>query len=120
MDKFYGKIGFGQSVETSPGVFEDQVTERSYRGDIVEKLTRTLSQSDNLNDNLSLEGAVSIVADPYLRENFYSIRYVHFAGAYWKISRIRVEYPRIILTIGGVYNGNTVGASGNAGSNTGG
>lgn len=103
MAKFYGEIGFGTSIETSPGVYEDQVTTRNYYGDLI-KNTRRLQSSGSVNDDVNISNQISIVADPYANENFYAMRYVKFMGAKWKISDVEVQYPRLILTIGGVYN----------------
>ncbi len=103
MAKFYGEIGFGTSIETSPGVYEDQVTTRNYYGDLI-KNTRRLQSSGSVNDDVNILNQISIVADPYANENFYTMRYVKFMGAKWKISDVEVQYPRLILTIGGVYN----------------
>lgn len=103
MAKFYGEIGFGTSIETSPGVYEDQVTTRNYYGDLI-KNTRRLQSSGSVNDDVNISNQISIVADPYANENFYTMRYVKFMGAKWKISDVEVQYPRLILTIGGVYN----------------
>ena len=103
MAKFYGEIGFGTSIETSPGVYEDQVTTRNYYGDLI-KNTRRLESSGSVNDDINISNQISIVADPYANENFYAMRYVKFMGTKWKISDVEVQYPRLILTIGGVYN----------------
>ena len=104
MAKFYGVIGFAETVETEPGVQEELITERSYSGDLIRN-TRALQTSDSVNDNINVSNEISIVADPYAEQNFYSIRYVKFGGAKWKISNVEVLYPRLKLTIGGVYNG---------------
>ena len=103
MAKFYGEIGFGTSIETSPGVCEDQITTRNYYGDLI-KNTRRLESSGSVNDDVNISNQISIVADPYANENFYTMRYVKFMGSKWKISDVEVQYPRLILTIGGVYN----------------
>ena len=104
MAKFYGKIGYAVTEETTPGVWVEQITERSYYGDIVRN-TRRLQASENLNDNINISNEISIVADPYANQNFQLMRYVEFMGAKWKISNVEVKYPRLILTIGGLYNG---------------
>lgn len=103
MAKFYGSIGYAVTAETRPGVWEEQITERTYYGDLVRD-TRRLQSSETLNDDISIANEISIVADPFANENFYSMRYVVFRGAKWKISNVEVQYPRLILTIGGVYN----------------
>lgn len=104
MAKFYGTIGYVKTVETEPGMWEEQKTERQYSGELV-KNTRRLESSGGVNDNVNISNEVSIVADPYAYENFHAMRYIKFMGAKWKISNVEVRYPRLILTIGGVYNG---------------
>ena len=103
MAKFYGVIGYVETVETSPGIFEEQPTERNYFGDLI-RHTRMLQNSGNVNDNINIGNQISIIADPFAYQNFHSMRYVEFMGAKWKITNVEVQYPRLILTIGGVYN----------------
>ena len=105
MAKFYGKIGYINTVETSPGVWEEQITERNYYGDIVRN-TRRLQTVDQLNDNINIANEFSIVADPYAMDNFHSMRYIEFMGTKWKVSNVDAStYPRLTLSVGGVYNG---------------
>jgi hypothetical protein len=107
MAKWYGIIGFVNTVETEPGLWEEQVVERSYYGDLIRN-TRKLETSGGVNDNINLANEVSIVADPYTKNNFYAMRYVKFMGAKWKITSVDVQYyPRLTLTIGGLYNGDS-------------
>lgn len=103
MSKFYGTIGYSVTTEIRPGVWDEVITERDYFGDLVRN-TRQYQTSDKLNDNLNISNEISIVADPFAYENFHSMRYVKFMGAKWKISNVEVQYPRLILTVGGVYN----------------
>lgn len=104
MARWYGKVGYATTVETVPGVHEEQITERSYYGD-VNRNTRRLESSGNLNDNVNVANEISIVSDAYAELNFHAMRYVEFMGARWKITNVQVERPRLILTLGGVYNG---------------
>lgn len=104
MAKFYGVIGYIKPVEVEPGVWEEQCVERSYYGDLIRN-TSGFQSSGGVNDNINIANNISVVADPYANENFHYMRYVEFMGAKWKISNAEVQYPRIILTIGGVYNG---------------
>ena len=104
MAKFYGKIGYANTVETKPGVYEEQIVERSYYGDLIRN-TRRLQSADQVNDNINISNEISIVADPYATNNFHTMRYAGFMGTKWKISNVEVSYPRLILTLGGVYNG---------------
>ena len=104
MAKYYGVIGYAETVETSPGVYEEQITERNYYGELVRN-TRRLQTSDQVNDNINIANEISIIADPFATQNFHAMRYIEFMGAKWKITNVEVRYPRLILTIGGVYNG---------------
>lgn len=103
MAKFYGKIGYANTVETKPGVYEEQIVERSYYGDLIRN-TRRLQSADQVNDDINISNEISIVADPYATNNFHTMRYAVFMGTKWKISNVEVSYPRLILTLGGVYN----------------
>ena len=103
MAKFYGAIGYAETVETVPDVYEEQITERMYSGDLTRN-TRRLQSTDNLNDNINVANEISIVADPYANQNFHKMRYVEFMGSKWKISNVEVQFPRLILTTSGVYN----------------
>ena len=104
MAKFYGVIGYTETTETAPGVWEEVITERNYSGDVI-KNTRRYQAGENLNDDLIINNIISIVADPFANQNFHKIRYIEWMGAFWKISNVEVQRPRLILTIGGVYNG---------------
>lgn len=104
MAKFYGKIGYASTVETKPGVHEEQIVERSYYGDLIRN-TRRLQSADKVNDDINISNEISIVSDPYATNNFHTMRYVVFMGTKWKVSNVEVSYPRLILTLGGVYNG---------------
>ena len=104
MAKFYGTIGYAKTVETMPGVWTEQITERDYYGDVIRN-SRRLQSSDKVNDDISISNQISIVADPYAINNSHSMRYAEFMGAKWKISDVEVQYPRLLLTLGGLYNG---------------
>lgn len=104
MNKFYGKIGYAISEETVPGVWVERIVERSYYGDVIRNIRR-LQSSENLNDDINISNEISIVADAFANQNFHSMRYVEYMGTKWKVSSIEVKYPRLILSIGGVYNG---------------
>jgi hypothetical protein len=105
MAKFYGKIGFIKTEEVEPGVWvENNVIERSYFGDVIKNISRN-QPTGNVNDDINVSNNISIVADPYANENFQYMKYVEFMGAKWKITNATVQYPRILLNIGGLYNG---------------
>lgn len=104
MARWFGNIGYAKLVETVPGVHEEKIVKRSYYGDVIRN-TRRLESSGNLNDNINVANEISIVSDAYAELNFHAMRYVEFMGARWKITNVQVQRPRLILTLGGVYNG---------------
>lgn len=104
MAKFYGKIGYAITEMTEPGIYEERLVEEYYFGDII-KNTRRLRETSNINDDINISNQISILADPYLMNNFHSMRYVIYMGTKWKVSEVEVQYPRLILTLGGIYNG---------------
>lgn len=106
MARFYGRIGYGAPVESTPGVWVDDITERSYYGDVIRN-TRNLREGENLNPDLSVQNSISIVADAYANEHFFAIRYVEWAGALWTVTSVEVQSPRLLLRLGEVYNGPT-------------
>lgn len=103
MAKFYGAIGFVETIKTGPGVWEEKITERNYFGDVIRN-NRRLQSGDSINDDINVTNEISIVADPYANDNIYSMRYVVFMGAKWKISNIDVQRPRLVLSLGGLCN----------------
>ena len=103
MAKFYGAIGFGKQTKTAPGVYDDVITEHNYYGDVLRN-TRKAQTTDQVNDNITISNEISIVADPFANENFPEIRYAVWMGTKWKITNVDIKYPRLILTVGGVYN----------------
>ena len=104
MGKWFGNIGFAQSQEIRPGVWKDVIIERPYYGDIPLTVNR-LKTTDNVSDDIAIQNTISIVADPFARENFYSMKYLVYEGIKWKITSVEVQYPRLKLTTGGLYNG---------------
>ena len=104
MAKWYGEIGFAETVETKPGVWVEQITKRNYYGDVTRD-SRRLQTADKLNDNVNISNQISIISVPYANENFHSMRYAFYMGTRWKITDIEVQYPRLNLTLGGVWNG---------------
>lgn len=106
MARFSGRVGYGESIETAPGVWVDNIVERSYFGDVVRN-ARNLREGENLSADLSVQNSISIVADAYANDHFFAIRYVEWAGALWTVSSVEVQSPRLLLRLGEVYNGPT-------------
>lgn len=106
MARFYGEVGYGESVETSPGVWEDVITEVLYFGDVIRN-TRRLESGESVLDNILVNNSISIVADDKAINNFFNIKYVSWMGTLWTVSSVEVRSPRLILSLGSVYNGPT-------------
>lgn len=104
MAKFYGSIGYALLKETRPGVWTDSIIEKKYRGDVVLDQRRWQS-AEKLNDDLNLDNSISIVADKYAYQNLGHMKYIVWDNIAWKIQSININRPRIVIQIGGVYNG---------------
>lgn len=105
MAKFYGEVGYAETVETAPGVFEaNHIVKRMYYGDVIRN-ARRWDRGEGANDDLNVNNTISIVADAYAYNHFFAIRYIFWMGARWKVTNVEVQQPRLLLTIGGVYNG---------------
>lgn len=102
--KWYGEIGFTEQVETQPGVWVDKIVKRNYYGDVLQE-SRTLQPTDQLNDDIKVSNRISIIADPYASTHFHKMLYVVYEGAKWKAGSVAVQRPRLIITLGGLYNG---------------
>ena len=103
MPRYYGAIGFQEQVETAPGVWREQIVERQYRGEIIRNQIRWNTGSE-MNDELSIDNAISIVFDPYFEHHISSIRYIVWMGSKWKVTSLSIQRPRVVLQLGGLYN----------------
>jgi hypothetical protein len=108
MARFHGKVGYGVAVEDPPGsgVHKDRMTEHPYFGDVVRN-TRKLTSGETVNNDISVGNSISIVADEYAIDHFMKIKYVEWAGVRWIVTDVEVQSPRLILSLGSVYNGPT-------------
>lgn len=106
MARYSGQVGYGNSVEEPPGsgTWVDEITEVSYFGDVIRN-TRVLEEGTGVNDDIVVVNSISIVADEYAVQNFQNIKYVRWAGGYWTVTQVEVRSPRLILSLGSVYNG---------------
>lgn len=110
--KFSGKIGFvNGSIEIEPDVWVPNIIERHYTGDM-KRSYRKYQSGEYLNDNMRLNNQIEIISDLYLRQNWPSILYVLWDGVRWKVNTTEVGYPKLVLEIGGVYNGEVPSKSG--------
>jgi hypothetical protein len=108
MARFYGEVGYGSTVQTpaNSGIWKDTITERQYYGDIIRNIRR-LEDGEGLNNDITLGNSISVLADEYANNNFFDIKYVRLAGTLWTVTSVEVKSPRLILSLGSVYNGPT-------------
>jgi hypothetical protein len=108
MARFFGAVGYGESAETpvDSGIWIDVITEIEYFGDVIRN-TRKLESGESLNDDITVGNSISVVADDYAIEHFFKIKYVRWAGTLWTVTNVEVKSPRLILSLGSVYNGPT-------------
>ena len=105
MNRFHGKVGYAESsVQTAPGVWNDVITAISYFGNVTRN-TRQLREGSLVNDDITVGNNISIIADAYAVENFMNIRHIEWQGSLWTVTAVEVQAPRLILTLGGIYNG---------------
>jgi len=104
-NKWYGKVGFATTVEGPPGIWKDEIVEDSYYGDFQEHGTRWQSTSSSANDNVGLLNmTLSIVAKAFAMQHFHQIKYITWMGVKWKVTSIKISGPRLILSLGDVWN----------------
>lgn len=106
MAKYYGSVYYAEMVKTGIGVWEELLVERKYYGDVLRN-TRRLESDSVINDGINVGNQISIVADPYALQNFSNIRCIDWMGQKWKVTTVEVTYPRLLLSIGGLYNENS-------------
>ena len=99
--RYYGKIGYWDTIEVKPGLFENQMIYKTYKGDVIRNYKRNQDGS-KVNSDLSVNNLISIVADPYARDHFFKIKCVEWQGALWKVSSVEVQWPRLNLELGGL------------------
>lgn len=112
MAKWSGQLGFVKTTEepAGSGLWKQIVTIRKYKGDVT-RSSKRVQTAPQLNNNITVNNEISILADPYICENFYAITFIRFMNAWWSVNSVTMDYPRITLEIGGVYNGDTTPTS---------
>ncbi len=106
--KYYGKIGFVEHIEedpiNAPGVYIERITEREYSGDMPRMIGHSQPVAEKVSDDVKLNNQISILLDPYALDNFSNIRYVTFMNSKWEVSAVEVQYPRLLISFGGLYH----------------
>lgn len=113
MARYYGKVGYGITEEKpeGSGIWVDEIVEKPYFGDTLRDSVSSQT-GYSINDNLNIGSKFSILADPFAYQNFQYIKYIEYLGALWKVTSVEVQYPRLIITVGGIWNGEQDGSSG--------
>lgn len=101
--RYFGKVGFKMTVDKGKGIWETIIKENPYKGDVLRNTTRN-QQGESINDNITFNINISIVADPFAYTHFNSIIYCVWRGVKLKVNSIEEQYPRLILSLGGEYN----------------
>src|SRR5699024_2249461 len=106
---FHGVVGYAEAAVEDPpgsGIWKEPIVEKTYYGEIVRN-SRQLREGEKINNDLSVQNSISIVADAYANDHFFAMRYVKWAGSLWIVEDVTVERPRLLLRLGGIYNGPT-------------
>lgn len=104
MARYFGKVGFGENVNKGNGVWKTEIVEREYYGDVTRNYRRS-QEGEKVNDDLRTSTQLSILSDTYVNDNISAIRYAEWKGVRWKVTSVSEAHPRLILELGGNYNG---------------
>ena len=104
--KWYGYIGFAESVQdpNDPTVYKNDIIEIPFYGDLKKLYKSDKEVANQINDNISINNIISVVANPFAMANFHKIKYITFAGTKWKITSVEVNYPRLEIYLGSAWN----------------
>lgn len=104
--KYHGEVGYFETVEVKPGLFEEQIVFKEYYGDVLRNTKRD-SFGNYVNQKITVSNQISIVADPYALGHFFQIKCIRWQGALWTVTEVDAgQPPRLILTLGDLYNEN--------------
>lgn len=103
MSKCSGFIGYALTEETQPGVWSETITEKKYYGDVVRDNRKIVDQGE-INGSVNINNNISIISNSFMMNNMAFMRYITFMNSKWKINSVDIKPPRIIITLGGLYN----------------
>lgn len=104
--RYFGKVGFGIPTDLGDGVWSDDMIERAYKG-VINNAVQSVQESDKVNDDVRLQHRIEIMADAFAQENYSRIKYVELTGSLWTVQSVEIQRPRLLLTVGGPWNGRT-------------
>lgn len=108
MAKYAGLVGYVTQEEKVPGVWSTVADPKPMRGDIIRASASSQNDgrlsSDKINKDVTLNHRVSLVGDAYAFGNYYNIKWIEIDGAKWEVSSVELQRPRLIVTVGGLWN----------------
>jgi hypothetical protein len=109
MARFTGLVGYVTQEESVPGVWSQSETPKMMKGDIIRQSITNgkgdrVADSGKVNDDVSLGHRVSLIGDAYAFANCFNMKWVQINGIKWSISSIEMQRPRIIVSLGGMWN----------------
>lgn len=104
MAKFSGLVGYITQSEISPGVWSSVENSIMMKGDVIRQSSNT-QNDDKVNSDITLSHRVSLIGDAYSFGNYYNIKWVDIRGAKWEVESVEIQRPRLIVTLGGIWNG---------------
>ena len=102
--KFYGNIGFAVTEDDGDGVWKETITDKKYAGDIL-RFARNKESGEHINDGLRINTQISLLLDPWFQDHISQLRYAEYMNTKWIIDSVDIQYPRVNLTLGGIYHG---------------
>lgn len=97
-------LGFSEkNKEVRPGVWKMQPEEVTHRAKLL-TYNKDYDSGEEVNDDLKLRNRYEIVMKDK-KLDYQDMRYVIVKGTKWKVSALEFLEVRIIITLGGVYNG---------------
>jgi hypothetical protein len=110
MSKYAGLVGYVTQEESVPGVWSQVEKTSTMKGDIIRQSSTNgngarISDTGKINDDISLSHRVSLLGDAYAFNNYYAIKWIKIDGHKWQVTSVELQRPRIIITVGGLWNG---------------
>lgn len=104
MTKYAGLVGYVVQEQTAPSVWTPVETPKRMKGDIIRQSAST-QNDDKVNSDITLNHRVSLIGDAYAFSSYFNIRWIEIDGHKWEVTNVEVQRPRIIVSLGGPWNG---------------
>ncbi len=104
MAKYAGLVCYVTQEEKVPGVWTPLENPVLMKGDIIRQ-SSNYQDNGKINSDISLNHRVSLVGDAYAFDNYYNIKWIMLDGRKWEVTSVEIQRPRIIVSIGGLWNG---------------